>query len=68
MYLCTLQPYVGLSMKNFKSSDIVSLLFIAGIGCFELFYRKNFTDGYLALGMVLILLTYQINNIFRGTI
>jgi len=51
---------VGLAMKKFTSSDILALLFIAAIGFFELFYRKNFIDGYLALGMALALFIYQI--------
>jgi hypothetical protein len=29
------------------------------IGLFELYYRHNLTDGYLALGMALILFIYQ---------
>lgn len=47
-------------MRNFTSSDILALLFITGIGFFELFYRKNLTDGFLALGMSLSLFVYQI--------
>lgn len=60
-------------MRSFTGSDILALLFITGIGCFELFYRKNLTDGYLALGMALSLFIYQIfqkqskneNDLFR---
>lgn len=47
-------------MKKFTNSDILALLFIVGIGLFELFYRKNLTDGYLALGMALSLFIYQL--------
>ena len=47
-------------MKKFTSSDIIALLFIIAIGSFELFHRKNLTDGYLALGMALALFIYQI--------
>lgn len=47
-------------MKKFTSSDAIALLFIIAIGCFELFYRKNLTDGYLAIGMALLLFFYQI--------
>jgi hypothetical protein len=47
-------------MKKFTSSDIIALLFIVAIGCFEFFYRQNLIDGYLALGMALTLFIYQI--------
>ncbi len=47
-------------MKKFTTSDVLALLFITGIGFFELFYRKNLTDGYLALGMALSLFIYEI--------
>lgn len=47
-------------MRNFTITDTLALLFITGIGFFELFYRRNFTDGFLALGMALLLFIYQI--------
>lgn len=47
-------------MKKFTNSDILALLFISGIGLFELFYRKNLTDGYLTLGMALALFSYHL--------
>lgn len=43
-------------MKRFDLLHFLSLSFIIGIGLFELFYRHNFLDGYLALGMSLFCL------------
>lgn len=43
-----------------KTSNVLALLFIFTIGLFELLYRNNITDGYLALGMALFLFIYQI--------
>ncbi len=46
-------------MKNFTISEILSLVFIAAIGFFELFYRHNLIDGWLVLGMAFGLLVYH---------
>lgn len=46
--------------KYFQISDIISLSIIVIIGLFELFYRHNWIDGYLALGIALGLFFYHI--------
>jgi hypothetical protein len=46
-------------LMKFTIAEKIPLLFITGIGLFELFYRHNFTDGFLALGIALGLLIYD---------
>lgn len=47
-------------MKKFSNSARLALLFISGIGFFNLLYKKNLTNAYLALGMALALFICKI--------